>query len=138
MAWGMNTNRLEALLKVAKEDRDNPDSDDDIETLKKEYRVTQQNYKANIKTEFVPIVYVEPPILVKSNDSIKENAELMAVIDLPTRIQLQMKIFTLKMKYLLHIATQILLLTPSLKKLSVLQCKYFTHTYLLLSRKFDR
>ena len=34
MAWGMNTNRLEALLKVDKDDKDNRDTDDDTETLK--------------------------------------------------------------------------------------------------------
>ena len=34
MAWEMNTNRLEALLKVDKDDKDNRDTDDDTETLK--------------------------------------------------------------------------------------------------------
>ena len=69
MAWGMNSTRLEALVTVAKNDMENPDSDDDIGVLKNEYKTAKKAYKAHIKTEFVAIEYVESPLKpTKSRD----------------------------------------------------------------------
>ena len=57
-AWGMNSDRLEKLKSCAKEDMENPESDDDKNDLRQKYNDAKAAYRLHIDAPFVMEEYV--------------------------------------------------------------------------------